>query len=168
MSYRIVNSRKFFQKIYTFILITVTSCISMSCTSKQIETGYSFAGTGLNEQNIDQYIVKGNIGELQVMQLLGSPTILDDIDSRRFYYIQNTYIKKPVVKPQLISRKILEIDFDNHHVVSRVNFYETKSQNQHKICDDTTVIEGNQMKLVQQFARNIGRFNSIAGSKNSR
>ncbi len=147
-------------------LLTVLAMLQTSCTSKYIETGYSFGDAGINEANVHGYIPEGRVGEVQVMQLLGSPSIMEDMECRRFYYIQSTYLKKPILHPKLIDRKILEIDFNDQHIVSRVSFYEKRLQPDCKICSDETRIEGNQMKLIQQFARNIGRFNSAPGARN--
>lgn len=162
---KLLQLKRLLSPFLSLLFLLIAALFQVSCTSKQVEVGYSFGDVGIDKQYIKSYLPEGHIGELQVMQLLGSPSVLENIECRRFYYIQSTYIKKPILAPKLINRKILEIDFDNQHVVSRVNFYENKLQPSCKICNDETKIEGNQMSLVQQLARNIGRFNAGPGNK---
>ena len=142
----------------TLILLLMSSLLLVSCSKNLEKNGYSFGDLGDTEQKISA-IKPGKTNEIEVLKSLGSPSSMSNFGEDTFYYMQRLTERKAFFRPKLVNQRIVTITFDENHVVKAVNHYDI-NHSQKLIYDrETTVIKGNEMKVIEQLVRNFGRFN---------
>ena len=151
-------------KVLLFLILS--SSILSSCSKKEYIHGFSFNDLE-KESEIIAKIKTQKTDELEVMNLLGSPTITSDFGKRTFFYIQSKFSEKMFFKPKLVDQKVLEISFNNRHIVSDLKFYDINDTKYVEYDKKTTFIQNNKMSVIEQFTKNIGRFNTPSGKKKS-
>jgi outer membrane protein assembly factor BamE (lipoprotein component of BamABCDE complex) len=96
----------------------------------------------------------------QVVQLLGSPTTISTFDKNTIYYISQRTKVVTFNKPQILSRKIVEISFDKNDRVTQVKNYDLSNSRDIELIKRTTPTPGRQFTILQQLLGNFGRFES--------
>jgi outer membrane protein assembly factor BamE (lipoprotein component of BamABCDE complex) len=94
----------------------------------------------------------------QVIQLLGSPTTISTFDKTTIYYISQRTKVVTFNKPQVLSRKIVEIHFDKNDRVAKIKNYDLSNSRDIALIERTTPTPGRQFTVLQQLLGNFGRF----------
>lgn len=153
------NMRLYNLKLSLFtILVSFLLCMS-ACSQKTTIHGYSFGDLGQVKEKISKIKV-GMDNELDVLALLGSPTTISNFGPDTFFYIQRKTSSKLFFDPKLIYQNILEITFDDNHIINSIKEYQMKDSKNIKYDDGKVEFKGNELGIVEQFSKNIGRFNS--------
>jgi outer membrane protein assembly factor BamE (lipoprotein component of BamABCDE complex) len=143
--------------------VVLLSFVLSACSSVAGNYGYSFGDLGNQDTKI-KTIVPGKTHELEVLQLLGSPSTVSNFGPDLFFYISNHTEEKVFFRPKVTQQKILEISFNSNHVVSGIKHYDTSDALFVPYDNRGAIrIKANELKLIEQMGRNLGRFN--AGQK---
>ena len=136
------------------LIILFFIIFSFGC-SKVIEQN----GVSPNEERLNDLKI-GKITKLQVKKLIGDPIFVDSNNNdETWIYFSQKIEKIAFFKPELISRKVILLSFNNK-ILSKV---ETFSQEDSKIINLNTkkvVSGGRKLTVLQQIFGNIGNFSS--------
>lgn len=95
----------------------------------------------------------------EVEQKLGSPTTVDPFDNNRWFYIGEKTETTAFFDPDVTSRKILMLTFDENGLLQNADYLdETKAQDI-ELVKKTTPAPGREMNAFEQFISNVGKFN---------
>jgi outer membrane protein assembly factor BamE (lipoprotein component of BamABCDE complex) len=143
--------------VNAFILCIIFVC-STACSKFVKKQGYSFGDLGNIERKIGEIKV-GHTGEIEVLKILGSPSTMSNFGPDTFFYIQNCIEEKGFYRPVLVAQKVVAIEFDDGHVVRSVKQYELKDSVIVPYDKNASVyIKANELKIIDQLKRNVGRF----------
>lgn len=136
------------------LIILFFIIFSFGC-SKVIEQN----GVSPNEERLNDLKI-GKITKLQVRKLIGDPIFVDSNNNdETWIYFSQKIEKIAFFKPELISRKVILLSFNNK-ILSKV---ETFSQEDSKIINLNTkkvVSGGRKLTVLQQIFGNIGNFSA--------
>ena len=136
------------------LIILFFIIFSFGC-SKVIEQN----GVSPNEERLNDLKI-GKITKLQVKKLIGDPIFVDSNNNdETWIYFSQKIEKIAFLKPELISRKVILLSFNNK-ILSKV---ETFSQEDSKIINLNTkkvVSGGRKLTVLQQIFGNIGNFSA--------
>ena len=136
------------------LIILFFIIFSFGC-SKVIEQN----GVSPNEERLNDLKI-GKITKLQVKKLIGDPIFVDSNNNdETWIYFSQKIEKIAFFKPELISRKVILLSFNNK-ILSKV---ETFSQEDSKIINLNTkkvVSGGRKLTVLQQIFGNIGNFSA--------
>ena len=136
------------------LIILFFIIFSFGC-SKVIEHN----GVSPNEERLNDLKI-GKITKLQVRKLIGDPIFVDSNNNdETWIYFSQKIEKIAFFKPELISRKVILLSFNNK-ILSKV---ETFSQEDSKIINLNTkkvVSGGRKLTVLQQIFGNIGNFSA--------
>jgi len=149
-----------FSKRLRFVIsIVLCALICCSCTTTYVNHGYSFDDLGDSTSTISS-ITSGVTGEIPVLQLLGSPTFVSNFGPSTFFYVSNQFEHRSFLEPRLVKQRILEITFDDRHIVRSIKEYDLGHGKEVIYVKDFVHLQGNEMSVFEQFGRNFGRFNT--------
>ncbi|RYE06600.1 MAG: outer membrane protein assembly factor BamE [Rickettsiaceae bacterium] len=114
-------------------------------------------GQYVDDASISQLKHK-NITKEQVVELIGSPTIVSDYNLNTWYYIQILLAKKAWLTPKVIEQRIVELKFDNN-IVSGVTLFKDSHIENIVGVSDYTQTYGTEANGIQKFVKNIGYYN---------
>lgn len=103
----------------------------------------------------------------EVIELIGTPTIVPDYTPDTWYYVQRTLARRAWLTPKVIEQRVVEVKFNKKDMVDDVIVYNNSHIDKIHIVNEYTKSSGTDMNGVQKFVKNIGRFNKT-GSKNKR
>lgn len=129
-----------------------------ACTVDTKNHGYSFSDLGDVETKLAT-IKPGKTNEIEVLQLLGSPSTISNYGVDKFFYIYSKVISKAFYRPQLKDQRVLEIAFQNH-IVSYVKNYTMNDARIVQYDKHDIYIKANKLKIIEQLSKNFGRFNA--------
>lgn len=148
--------------IYSFIcavcvslLLTITGC------NKRLEYyGYSFQDND-NLDRILSQIIPAKSNELDVLNLLGSPTFLGEFSPRTFFYTQIKVNRNTVTGGGRINYiRTLAIEFTPEtRIVTRLWIEEIPKVRNLPYLKSHTILKGNTPSIFQQIIGNLGKFN---------
>ncbi|MFD2262420.1 outer membrane protein assembly factor BamE [Lacibacterium aquatile] len=129
------------------------------------------AGLSGCSQNVD---VRGNEVELEtvevirpgvhtrsdIVQLIGSPTVMSTFNDKNWYYISRRTQTTAFFKPETIEQQVVTVSFDEQGVVSDVALAGMESKQEVAHVSRTTPTSGHSLTLLEQLFGNLGRFNS--------
>ncbi len=152
------------RSIFTLFLfcIAITLC---SCSKNKFINGYSFGDLGDVSTKISSIIKPGISNEIEVLNLLGSPTVVSNFGPYTFFYITAKSEQKAFFKPKLVEQRIVEIIFDNNHTVVDLKEYDLNNHKLLKYENYEMPIEGKKLNILEQFMLNLGRFNDAKGNR---
>tara|TARA_A100001037_G_scaffold281990_1_gene286186 strand:+ start:1226 stop:1681 length:456 start_codon:yes stop_codon:yes gene_type:complete len=93
-----------------------------------------------------------------VERLLGSPSTTATFDREHWYYIESNVQTFSFLKPQLLKRSVLIIEFDNNGVVANVRKINTTNQEKIDFVKRKTPTKGKELTFIQQALGNLGKF----------
>lgn len=106
------------------------------------------------------------LNKQEVIELLGSPTMVPEYSTDTWYYAERAMKRRAWAKPKVISQRVVMVKFDKDQRVTTVEVLNDKHSEDLKVVTEYTKSLGNEANPLQQFVRNIGRFNkSKAGPK---
>ena len=95
----------------------------------------------------------------KVLQTIGSPTLVSQIDDNTWYYISRTVKTLPLSKPRLMSQKVVKVSFDKHGKLLEAAVQETQNDQKIKLDSDSSMTYGKKQTSIEHFKTNFGRFN---------
>jgi outer membrane protein assembly factor BamE (lipoprotein component of BamABCDE complex) len=90
-----------------FLIITL--CFSFLSCANKFDHGYMFEYSNVN-------LLEIGVDKNTVRNLMGSPTLISDIDNEVWFYISEKTESFLFLKPKIINREILAIEFINNKV----------------------------------------------------
>lgn len=152
--------------VFRFLLTIFSSLLLIFCVSGCIKNvtnvGYTFKRESLNS------IESGVSSQMQVFQLLGSPSARSSFGSDIWYYISTEYEHVAFFDPEIKKQTVFAIRFDEGGTVSDVAEYTEEDAKNVAFSKDSTPTEGHDLGVVEQLLGNVGRFNNGAGPSNIR
>ncbi len=139
----------------TFTALTAGLLLTSACGNVVSVRG------NLPDPEIVQSIEPGIDSRRDVVDRLGSPSTISTFQDRKWYYVGQLTEQRAFLKPEVVSRSVLVISFDDTGLVE-----ETKTMNlddgfQVDPVSRVTPTEGREFTLWQQL---IGNFNRLPGS----
>ena len=95
-----------------------------------------------------------------VQRLLGSPSAITRFRSRVWLYVLQRTETVGFLEPEVVSRKVLELTFDENQILRDVQKYRLKDGKRIAFNEDKTVTRGKELTVLQQLFSNLGRFNT--------
>lgn len=141
-----------------FSLVFLTSCIK-----RDVNQGYSFGDITDLDTKIAN-IKPHKTSEIEILKEFGSPTTISNFGPDTFFYISRKVQYGIISNSKLIDQRVLAIAFDKNHIVQSVEQYSMKDVKNIKESDDKVEFKGNELGLIEQFSRNIGKFNKKKGN----
>ncbi len=103
-------------------------------------------------------IKSGEFTRDDVAALLGSPSATSTFEDKRWYYIGQKTEQVAFMKPEVIDRRVLVVDFDGNGTVAETKLYGLEDGQVIDMVARTTPTEGRDLTLLQQLFGNLGRF----------
>lgn len=98
-----------------------------------------------------------------VMQKLGRPSTLGTFDAKEWYYISQQTEALAFYEPEIVSRTVVTVTFDDNGLVTEVGRYGLEDGKVIDLVTRTTPTAGRRLTILQQIFSNLGRFNPSAG-----
>lgn len=138
---------KKFLTLSAIALLGLTACTPSTAT----RGNYLFAE--------DIALIRPNIStEIDVLNLLGTPTSKAVFDDSTWYYVGLKTEKVGFMDEKVIERQTVKITFDESKFVKTVSQVENDPIDV-PIANRVTPTSGNEMTAIQQILGNIGKFN---------
>ena len=142
-----------------YIILKSTSLLCAALALSACATQISHGNKCAADTSIGEKVKIGKTREMEILKTLGSPSIIEDsFGPRTFFYIQQKFKSRPITIPHLINQDVLEIAFNQNHVVKSVKYYDINDANEVQYCQDKIVVKANEMGIFEQLIKNIGRF----------
>jgi hypothetical protein len=131
------------------------------------------AGGCASKNNIGHYVEDKQISDIKILNTtkeeilnrIGSPSIISDYDKNTWYYISRNTKSRISSTQKLVSQRMLVLQFNESDKVSDIKFIEDKSLPNPHISKDTTVVDGTDKGAIISYIHNIGRFVPKSGKK---
>lgn len=133
--------------------------ILQSCSGKTLNTG------NFPDPDLIANIEIGQVSKKGVYELLGSPSSIATFSDNDWYYISEKTSTKAFFKPEIISRKVLIIQFDKRQIVKKIKHLSLKDGENIEMVDRVTPTSGKELTILQQIFGNVGRFEGDKESK---
>lgn len=148
-------------KYISKVLFVVQLTILAGCSKNNlVYHGYTFNDVRDVDAKLEN-LRTSHATQDKVIKLLGSPTFTENLKNNQqqnsqFFYVEDTFIRKPFIGDKKISTKVLKITFDNSQRVSDIKFYNVKGE---EIFDTSTKtkVKGGEMNILEQMKRNLTR-----------
>lgn len=95
----------------------------------------------------------------EVEQKLGSPTTMDPFDENRWFYIGEKTETTAFFDPDVTSRKILMLEFDESGLLASADYLDESKAQEIELVKKKTPAPGREMNAFEQFISNVGKFN---------
>ena len=135
----------------TFILLITLTMLS-SCISSTDKYGYMF------ELSDADLLKEGVTTKDGVLRLMGSPTLISDINNEEtwIYYSQETK-KMLFFKPNIVARNILVLTFNDEELIKSLQKFDLSDESNLKFSSNYTKVKSNQNGLFKSLISNIGK-----------
>jgi outer membrane protein assembly factor BamE (lipoprotein component of BamABCDE complex) len=145
------------------LIIAILTVISISGCTPTLATRGNF----LDDERL-RGIQIGVSTKEEVEQRLGTPTTTDPFDSQKWFYIGEKTSAKAFFKPEVQSRRVIALTFNNEDLLQSASELDEKSGREIELVKKATPSPGRQMNVFEQFLSNLGKFNqgSMSGSQN--
>lgn len=120
------------------------------------QTIYS-RGQFVDDAQVDKLMGKKMTKE-QVVDMVGSPTIVSDYSKDTWYYAQRSLSYRAWFTPKVLSQRVVKLVFKGD-VLSEVEVFNDKHEDGIVISDEYTKSPGTERSHIQNFVRNFGKFN---------
>jgi len=104
-------------------------------------------------------ITIGETNERAVLQILGSPSTVNNFDTKSYIYMSSKIKSVAFFKPEEIEREVLTISFNKNNVVKKISRLNKQDGQEINITLDKTPTTGKELTAWEQIIGNIGRFN---------
>ena len=95
----------------------------------------------------------------EVLGLLGSPSSEANFGQRTWYYIGQRTERQAFLKPEIIERRVVYVDFDQSGLVDTIGSLDLEDGKKLAFITRETPTAGQKVTLIKQLLGNIGRFN---------
>lgn len=142
--------------IFTAVLFALGGCQTIDIRGQYVE-----------DQYIKQLETK-RLTKIEVIDLIGTPTVIPDYSPNTFYYIQRSLARRIWLAPKVVEQRIVKITFSKKDIVEDVLVLNDSHHEEIRVISDYTRTYGTELNGLQKFVRNIGRFGSTKESKKNR
>ena len=149
----------FYNSLYNLSIMKKTLILCLFLTVTSCSNNNIKAHGNIISQDDLKHIEIGQTSKNDLIMMLGQPTTKSSLDKDTWYYMGQTIKLKSFMKPDLLSRKIVEFQFDEEGNVLSISEYDEKDAKNIKISPDKTESLATKQSPVQQFIGNIGKFN---------
>lgn len=101
----------------------------------------------------------------EVEQLLGNPSMVSTLDENSWVYMSSTVKKVAFLKPKIIERNILTIQFDKNGKVKSFSELDKSNGQEINIDKDKTSSEGHELGFFKKYFGGVGAYMPIGHSK---
>jgi len=126
----------------------------VGCSVKETHHGHQM------RQGIVAALQQPNLTDVQVVQLLGTPSSQSAFDPGTWYYVSEVQHGVAFFQPEVVERKVLILRFDRNRTLRRIATLSKEDGSEVTLVDRETPTEGHRLTLLEQLIGNIGRFNS--------
>lgn len=135
----------------TFVYLLLIFAIS-SCLSRVEKHGYMI---DLVDHDLLQ---KGITTKDRVLRIMGSPTIISEIDEEETWIYFSEDVKKLLFfKPNPVARSIISIKFDDSQTISELENYDISQETKLAFSSYHTKVESNKDGFFKSIFSNIGQ-----------
>ena len=97
-----------------------------------------------------------NRGDVRI--ILGSPSTVARFKPKAWYYVETQFKKKAIANSSLLTRKIVEVQFDDQGFVKKIKSFDTTDEQKIRPVERETPTGGKKLTIIQQLIGNAGRF----------
>lgn len=98
-----------------------------------------------------------------VSDMLGTPSTIATFDTDVWYYVSTTQRREAFFDPELISRTIVAVEFDQNGNVADLRRYNLADGRIVAFTDRETPTRGRELTFLEQMFGNFGRFSGASG-----
>ena len=139
--------------ILAFFLMT-TMVITAGCEPRISTHGF------VPRNDLIEQLQPGEQSKIDVVRILGSPTMLATFDENTWYYVTQTTENKSFFKPRLVDQEILALTFSETGLLQSVGKTGFADAKQIIPEPDKTPTVGKNLTIIQQLFGNLGRFSN--------
>ncbi len=134
-------------------IISILLGLALLTSCSQIEKrGYSF------ELSEYQTLREGINSKDNALAAMGYPILTSNSAEGELWIYYSEDIKKLLFfKPEILSRKIITISFNDNKTIKKINSYDLKDQNPISLNSDYTKVESPKLSWWKQIFGNIGQ-----------
>lgn len=130
-----------------FLIINLTSCIK-----NPYRTGYLF------DLSDHQLVQEGITSKERVLKIMGSPTIISNLDEETWIYYSEDSVKVLFFIPDIKERTILTFKFDKSEIVKDLERFNLSDENQQmKFTSQYTEVSSNKIGFFKSIFSNVGQ-----------
>jgi len=133
-----------------FIAIFISLAIS-SCISRVEKHGYMF------DLSDHQLLTEGIFTKNKVLQLMGSPTLISDLDGREVWIYYAEDVRKLLFfKPDIINREIIMLSFNKNETLTKLENYSLENEKNLRFAENYTKVHSNKNGVFKSIFGNVG------------
>jgi outer membrane protein assembly factor BamE (lipoprotein component of BamABCDE complex) len=147
----------------TLMFRTAAAFVMLAALATACSPREEFRGAVLEETRLAQ--VQPGRTQAEVTQLLGSPSSTSTFNEagNTWYYISRGTEAVAFMAPEVVSQRVVAVDFDPGGRVRDVRQYGLKDGEDVPVVSRETPTKGKELSIMEQFLGNIGKFNSGRG-----
>ncbi|MBH89373.1 MAG: cell envelope protein SmpA [Magnetovibrio sp.] len=138
-------------KILFFLCLTV---YLVGCSPK-IDIRGNF-----HDPDVLSEIKVGDISQLEVREILGTPSSITMFDQERWIYVSERTETLAFFEPVVKERKVIILNFNEQGIVSKIEILDAENGKKIQPVTRTTATSGSEFGFFQQLFGNMGRFNA--------
>ncbi len=139
-----------------FTLFSLSSCKTIDSHGQYVE------------DSAIQQLENKRLTKEEVINLIGTPTVVPDYMPDTWYYIQRSLARRAWFTPKVEEQRIVKIKFSPKDTVQEVLVMNELTGEDVKVISEYTETYGTEQTGIQKFIRNIGRFNKTTDGKHAR
>jgi len=136
-----------------FVVLTIVLCAA-ACQPRITTHGF------MPRNDLIAKLEPGDQNKAQVVNILGTPTVMATFDENVWYYVTQTTESKSFFKPKLIDQQILALTFDATGTLSSLTTRNITDANYIEPNPEKTKTAGRNLSIFQQLFGNFGRFSN--------
>ncbi len=139
-------------RIYIKLAIATMLIFSNSCIDRNIKHGYIF------DESKSKFLRKGISSKKEVYYIMGSPSIDNHKLSNSWVYLAQDIKKVAFLKPKIVNRKILIINFSDDDIIKQTNILTLNDSQKINPYPKYTKVEGHKEPgFIKAIFSNIGQ-----------
>ena len=137
---------RFFLKLFCLTLL-ISNC---ACLSRVEKEGYIFDNASKTS------LLENVTTKEKVLKIMGSPTIVSDLEEEVFIYLSQDVKKLLFFKPKIIKREILVINFSKNNTIKSLASYDLTKGRNISFSKKYTKVDGKETSAIAELFGNIG------------
>ncbi len=107
-----------------------------------------------------QQVHAGLTTDMEVREILGTPSTQPTFDERTWFYIGQKRQRVGIFQPRITERQVVAIQFNDEGIVTRVAQFDLSDGVEVTFVDRETPTAGQDLSAIREILGNIGRFNT--------
>ena len=113
-------------------------------------------GKKIDDDELSQ-IQKGVNTKSDVLQILGSPSIVSSFADNKWYYVYKQTKTRAFLKPDVLEQDVVTIEFGPNEVISNIKILDEKKGKEVEYVDRVTPTAGHSASFLNQVFGDFGR-----------